>query len=330
MENKSHALAAGIFVVVVAALVAALAMWLTRDSGSYHSYELSSREGVSGLQPQAAVRYKGVSVGKVTHIGFDPQVSGNVLIRIAVEDSTPITPTTFAVLGYQGVTGLAYVLLDDAGEAQAVVAPGASGLPRLSLRSSPFSKLADQGPEILVQVQKAMERINALLDQDNRQVFSATMAHIGDAAASINTLTQRLDTTLVQRIDPALATLPPLARDTAQALQVLREAGVQVSTMAQEISQTTQRLNAPNGTMDQAAQSAQNLARATDRLNNSTLPRLERASDATARAASQFGRMVTGLGDNPQALLYGSGTAVPGPGESGFVAPTASTSGIKP
>ena len=43
MENKSHALAAGIFVVVVAALVAALAMWLTRDSGSYHNYELSSR-----------------------------------------------------------------------------------------------------------------------------------------------------------------------------------------------------------------------------------------------------------------------------------------------
>ena len=330
MENKSHALAAGIFVVVVAALVAALAMWLTRDSGSYHNYELSSREGVSGLQPQAAVRYKGVSVGKVTHIGFDPQVSGNVLIRIAVEDGTPITPTTFAVLGYQGVTGLASVLLDDAGEAQPVVAAGASGLPRLPLHSSPFSKLADQGPEILAQVQKAMERINILLEEDNRQVFSATMAHIGDAAASINTLTQRLDTTLVQRLDPALATLPPLARDTAQTLQALREAGVQISTMAQEIGQTTHRLNAPNGAIDQAAQGAENLARATDRLNNSTLPRLERASDATARAASQFGRVATGLGDNPQSLLYGPGTATPGPGESGFVAPTASNPNATP
>ena len=330
MENKSHALAAGIFVVVVAALVAALAMWLTRDSGSYHSYELSSREGVSGLQPQATVRYKGVSVGKVTHIGFDPQVSGNVLIRIAVEDGTPITPTTFAVLGYQGVTGLAYVLLDDAGEAQAVVAPGSSGLPRLPLRSSPFSKLADQGPEILAQVQKAMERINSLLEEDNRQVFSATMANIGEAAASINTLTQRLDTTLVQRLDPALATLPPLAKDAAQTLQVLRAAGVQVSSMAQEIGRTASHLNAPNGAIDQATQSAQNLARATDRLNTSTLARLERASDATARAAGQFGRAAAGLGDNPQSLLYGAGTSVPGPGESGFVAPSPSTPGMKP
>ena len=80
MENKSHALAAGIFVLVVAAMLAGLAVWLTRDNANYEQYELSTRDGVSGLQPQAAVRYKGVAVGKVTRIGFDPQVNGNVLI----------------------------------------------------------------------------------------------------------------------------------------------------------------------------------------------------------------------------------------------------------
>ena len=95
MENKAHALAAGFFVLLMAALAAGLAMWLTRDNGSYQAFELTSREGVSGLQPQAAVRYKGVAVGKVTHIGFDPDVKGNVLIRIDVEESTPITATTF-------------------------------------------------------------------------------------------------------------------------------------------------------------------------------------------------------------------------------------------
>ena len=68
MENKSHAFAAGIFVMVVTALVIGLGVWLTRDRGNYNTYELSSREGVSGLQPQAAVRYKGVSVGTVMQI----------------------------------------------------------------------------------------------------------------------------------------------------------------------------------------------------------------------------------------------------------------------
>ena len=321
MENKSHALAAGLFVLIVAAMAAGLAMWLTRDSGSYHLYELSSREGVSGLQPQAAVRYKGVAVGKVTYIGFDPQVRGNVLIRLAVEDGTPITPTTFAVLGYQGVTGLAYVLLDDAGEPQAAVAPGVSGIARLPLRSSPFSKLADQGPEILAQAQSVMQRINELLNEDNRKVFSAAMANIGQAAGSVSALSQRLDATVTQRLDPALAALPALAGNADKALAALQTAGTQVSGMASEINQTVQRLNAPDGVLEQARVGTQTFAHAVDRLSTSTLPRIERASDATARAARQFGRVAEGVSDNPQSLIYGSGSALPGPGETGFAAP---------
>ena len=43
MENKAHALAAGIFVIAVAALLAGLAMWLTRGQPDYRVYELSSK-----------------------------------------------------------------------------------------------------------------------------------------------------------------------------------------------------------------------------------------------------------------------------------------------
>jgi phospholipid/cholesterol/gamma-HCH transport system substrate-binding protein len=95
-------MAAGIFVLVVAALLAGLAVWLTRDNREYQLYEMSTKDGVSGLQPQATVRYKGVPVGKVVRIGFDPQIPGNVLIRIAVGEDTPVTPATYAQLGYQG------------------------------------------------------------------------------------------------------------------------------------------------------------------------------------------------------------------------------------
>ena len=60
MENKSHALAAGTFVLVVVALLTALVVWLTRDTTEQRIFEISSAEGVTGLQPQAGVRYKGV------------------------------------------------------------------------------------------------------------------------------------------------------------------------------------------------------------------------------------------------------------------------------
>jgi len=321
MENKAHALAAGIFVLVMAAMLAGLAIWLTRDNTSYQQYEMTSKDGVTGLQPQAAVRYKGVAVGKVTRIGFDPQVPGNVLIRIAVNDQAPITPGTFAVLGYQGVTGLAHVQLDDEGVAQPALPPGPSGLPRLPLRSSPLSRLAEQGPAIMGQVEEATQRINQLLGNDNQQRVSRALDSLGQAASGVAALSQRLDTTVKERLDPALAALPPVAGDARQALQALQHAGAQVSTLATDIGQTTRRLSAEGGALDQITQGTQALARAADQFGNSTLPRVNRAADDTSRAARQFGRTAGGINENPQLFIYGTGRAGAGPGEPGFEAP---------
>ena len=321
MENKSHALAAGIFVLVVAAMLAGLAIWLTRDNANYEQYELSTKDGVSGLQPQATVRYKGVAVGKVTRIGFDPQVSGNVLIRIAVNEQAPISPTTFAVLGYQGVTGLAHVQLDDADKPYPELPPGPSGLPRLPLKPSPFGKLAEQAPAILGQVEEATRRINQLLGDTNQQKLTEALANIGQAAGSVNTLTQRLDATVAQRLDPALAALPPLASDARKTLQSLQQAGASVTSLAADVSKTTQRLGAEGGPIDQITIGTQSLARAADQFGASTLPRLNRAADDTSRAARQLGRTAGGVTDNPQLFINGAGRIPPGPGEPGFAAP---------
>ncbi len=322
MENKSHALAAGIFVVVISALLAVMGLWLTRDRTDYTLYELSTKDSVSGLQPEAPVRYKGVAVGKVTRIGFDPQVPGNVLIRIAVNESAPISPTTFATLGYQGVTGLAHVQLDDANAPLKPPAPGQSGLPRLPLKSSPLSQIAEQGPAILAKVQDATERLNKLLGDENQARFAQALDNLAKASASANTLVQRLDNTVVTRLDPALATVPAVAQDARATLQSLRVAGDNASAAASEVRGAVAKLSATGGPLDQIADGAQSLSAAADRFGRVSLPRLNNAADEAARAARRLGRTASGISDNPQSLIYGNGSALPGPGEAGFVAPT--------
>src|SRR6476469_5334503 len=103
MENKAHAMAAGIFVLVVTVMVALLTVWLTHDDTQRDLYDMSTDETVSGLQPQAAVRFRGVPVGKVELIGFDTKVKGNVLIRVSIDRSAPMTKSTFATVASQGV-----------------------------------------------------------------------------------------------------------------------------------------------------------------------------------------------------------------------------------
>lgn len=322
MENKSHAMAAGLFVVLVAALLAGLALWLTRDHSQYHEYELSTTDGISGLQPQAAVRYKGVPVGKVTHIGFDSQASGNVLIRIAVGTETPISPTTFAVLGYQGVTGLAHVQLDDAATPQPVLPPGPSGLPRLLLKSSPLSLLADQGPVLLGRVDEVSRRINDMLSDANQQRVSSALENIAGAAVAVRGLTESLQQTVTQKIDPAMTDMPALAADARKALQSLERASQGAAAVTASLGQTMERINAPDGPLEQVATGTQALARAANSLGRTTLPHVSRAVDDVSRAARQMGAAAGSFSDNPQSVIYGSGRAVPGPGEPGFVAPT--------
>lgn len=315
MENKSHAMAAGLFVVTLVTMLMGLALWLTRDQHEYTRYELSTTDAISGLQVQATVRYKGVAVGKVTDIGFDDQQSGNVLIRIDVDADAPVSPTrTYAQLGYQGVTGIAHIQLDDVNEPIVAQPPGNSGLPRLQMKSSPLSVLADQGMLILSKVNDATERINQLLGEDNQQRIGTLLDSLTMATNRIGEVAHTANATLRQHINPAVDQLPAVAQDARQTLQSIANA-------SQQIGELTAQLQAPGGTLEQLQVGTQSMARAAERFDRATLPAVHQATAEVASAARQLGRTVSGIGDNPQALLYGDGAIRPGPGEPGFVPP---------
>jgi phospholipid/cholesterol/gamma-HCH transport system substrate-binding protein len=314
MENKSHALAAGAFVLLLAAMLVTLAVWLTRDSRQLRVYEISSKEEVTGLQPEASVRFKGVTVGKVTRIGFDPQAGSRVLIRIAIDDSAPITTSTFASLGFQGVTGLAFVQLDDSGESGVALAPGGGPAGRIPMRPGLMSKLSDHGEKILRELEESSRRINQLLSAENQKRLVTAIGSMGQAADS-----------LVRLSGDASKALPPLTRDAKAALQTLKDTSLQVGDSADEARASarafrtvTERMNEQGGTLDQLTASADTLVRTGRTINYATLPRINQVADEVTHSARQVGRTLGSVGDNPQSLIFGNAPIPPGPGEPGF------------
>jgi phospholipid/cholesterol/gamma-HCH transport system substrate-binding protein len=75
--------------------------------------------------------------------------------------------------------------------------------------------------------------------------------------------------------------------------------------------------------LDQVSLGTAALVDSAQTLNANTLPRAARAADDTGKSARNISRVFNQLGDNPQSLLYGNGSALPGPGEPGFVVPAA-------
>src|SRR5258706_355607 len=133
VENRAYALAAGLFTVVLAAALGAAGLWFRRDNIQFAHYVVTTESSVAGLKVEAPVRYRGVDVGRVESIRIEPGVSGRISIRIGVQEDAPITRSTYAQLGYQGVTGLAYVALNDEGASKELL-KAEGGEPRGSRR----------------------------------------------------------------------------------------------------------------------------------------------------------------------------------------------------
>lgn len=293
MENKAHALAAGTFVLALMALLVAMAVWLTRDSGERHVYEVSTAQAVTGLQAQAGIRFRGVPVGKVESIGFDPDIKGHVLVRLSVDARTPITRSTFATITAQGVTGLGFVQLDDDAPEAALLAANDAKPPRIPLRPGVVDQLLQQSATILGQIQQVSVGLTHLTGPDNQASVQAAVSQIGAAAGSVSELAHALR--------PTLASLPALSRQSSQTVQSLQTAAGDVSVAAKQMGDASTAL-----------------VRSVDTFAAATLPKLGEVADETKLTLRQLRRTVSAVDENPQALIFGHGTPAPGPGEVGF------------
>lgn len=323
MESKAHALIAGLFVMGVAALLVLLALWLLRDDVARRSYEMVSSKAVTGLQVQAAVRYKGVTIGKVSSIGFDPQSPRDVLVTIAVDSDAPITRSTFATIASQGLTGLAFVQLNDLEESDEKPLAGPNGAPRIPLQPGDLEQLGDQARKLIDQISNVVGRINEVVSPDNVAALGHALVAIGAAADEANALTRSANEILRAQLGPERTDIPALVRQTTSTMESAQElAGdarklvAQATAVVAEVRQSLQRMNGKDGMLQQIGDGASTV-------NHSTLPRIHALSDEASRTLRRLDRLARTIDDNPQVLLYGSGKPAPGPGEPGFAAPGA-------
>lgn len=333
MENKAHALLAGTFVLLLGLAAVVATIWLTSDDGTYETYELSSSTPVTGLQAQATVRYKGVSVGKVQYIGFDPYIPGNVLVRIQVEESTPLTPNTYASLNFQGVTGLSFVQLDDASSPLPMIRTGDEKHPRLPLKESQLSEFMNQLPEIMGQAKEVAARANRLLADENLENISSTVRNLDTATAKASKSIESLQNTIDQRLNPALEHFPALTRDMRSSFNTMADSASTVKKTFKRFGEVADGVQTQmesekgmvaniNGGVQSLTATAQELSNkageVADSINHKLIPQVQVMADETSQTLQQIDRASNTLSENPQALVFGHGDIPAGPGEAGF------------
>ncbi len=318
MENRSHALMTGFFTIalVIAAILAGI--WFNRDRVTRVPYLIATTIAVPGLNPQAAVRYRGIEVGKIDDISFDPKVAGQILVHIQVDPDAPITNTTYATLGYQGVTGIAYIQLDDDKTGSPLMASKDGQLAHIPLRPGLLDQLEKRGKEILATTDELTKRIDNLMSPANQKIIIGTFDNISKTAQAYGDIPRQLE--------PTLAALPDLTARANKAIKDFDTFSTDASATANKWSDLATNLQAKDGaiaklnrTMDQVGGALEGTL---SDIEQQTLPHVTAMTDEARTSLRAVKRTMNTLNERPQSLIFGGATTPPGPGEPGFVAPS--------
>lgn len=304
MENRAHALAAGLFVIAFG-LAAALALWWLggQKAEASSSYLIETRRDVTGLNVQAQVRYRGIRAGKVEGIEPDPRDRRLLLVRISLERKYPVTPKTVARMGHQGLTGLAYIQLEDDGTSDQLLEGKDGELPRIGMKPSLLETLSEKGGEIAAQLSEVAARVSALMNEKNAQNMSRTLENIAAGSEGFQQLPQIMAATREMLSETNLKRMNSL-------LASLEKAAGEAAPLTAEVRELVKSMTALSKRLDQVA--GQTGAETAPRVNA-----LLRDLDTSTR---QLTRILELIDESPQALIFGRGAATPGPGETGFAA----------
>ena len=307
MENRAYALAAGVFVVLLTALLVAGAFWLGGGaSRGGVPYDLITRRSVAGLAPGAPVRLRGVEVGQVQSVGFDPADRRRVRVRVRVTPEVSLMQGAYATLSSLGLSGTPYIELGFPDDASIVLESSAQAPAQIPLRPSSLAQLGDTGDQLFKKLEVTLERVNAILTPQNAQHIAELIVQINEAAARIRTIAQDLE--------PATRRADGLLADTDRVVLASRQTLRHADELVVEMRSRVGVLDAVRDT----GRGAQDVERM---LVQDTLPEINELTDRLARNSDTLQQLLLEVRERPQSLLFGTPPAAPGPGEPGFRAP---------
>lgn len=192
-------------------------------------YTIRYHMSLSGLEPGAQVKYNGVRVGSVTAIKINPQDVGEVIVRVSLEQGTPIKKDTKAVVNMAGITGLKFIELSGGTSLSEFVAPGGEILAGESM----FDRLTGRAESIAEKIELVVNQIATYTTDEKREQFYRVVDHIDELVVTTRGTIEenrpnilRITTTVggsAERLDKTLIELEADAKRTMRAIRDLSE-----------------------------------------------------------------------------------------------------------
>jgi phospholipid/cholesterol/gamma-HCH transport system substrate-binding protein len=190
METRASYVLVGSFVLGLVAAAVVFVLWIghSESGANFVTYQVAFTGNVTGLQPGAAVRYRGITKGEVRSIKISKENDAIIDVAIRVEPDTPIYTDTVASLEVQGLTGSPFVQLKRSpkpGVPGRKIAPAQAAKFTIEGESSGLEKIFDEFPKAIPSVTELANRASKLLNQENQENFRNMLRGASEALIEI-------------------------------------------------------------------------------------------------------------------------------------------------
>jgi phospholipid/cholesterol/gamma-HCH transport system substrate-binding protein len=312
METRAHFVAVGAFVLIAIFAAFAAVLWLGRIEfrQELKPYYIFFRGSVAGLSRGSPVQYNGIPVGRVTDIRVDQQNVAQIQVTVAIDSNlVEIKTDARAFLETNILSGVATIQIRGGTQQAALLEPEPGHrYPVIKAGESEFEKVKASLPELSGDLKRALQSLNELLDQRNRNA-------VADSLQNLRTLTAAL----AGHSEEAGAVF-------GNANTALRSANAAVAELDLLLHHVDESYVTPGGLKDRAAQTLKDYDRVAANLNDAvrqlqailtenrpglrnfvqtTLPGIDDLVNDVEQLADNLNQFVAQLQRDPTRLLFG-------------------------
>ncbi len=326
METRANYIVVGIVTLAVLLASFGFVFWIAKfgDGSNRAKLEIRIPGSVTGLSVGSQVLFNGIKVGVVKRLAIDAQNPKGVIADTEVDSDTPITFKTEATLGFQGLTGQAYIELKG-GDPNAINLLKAAEItgetPHIDADPGAVNNLINQAQDIAKKADQVLNGLDGFV-KDNRQPLTETFANaqkfsdalaknadgIDEFLSSVGTLSKTL-TSVSGRLESTLTTAEELLKtvDKAKVDHILANAD-KVSTdlaassgdikkLTESIGKTVQSINVFSEKASKSLDGLDKILNATDATKvASAISNIEETAKSAKLAMEDISKTTTKIG----------------------------------
>lgn len=201
MEKRVSYTIVGTFVLLLSIALVGFLFWLAKygdKAKEFDYYYTYFSESVSGLNIESSVKFRGVEVGRVKSISINAKNVQEVEVLLELVKDTPIKEDNFSMLDSQGITGLKYVELKGGTSDAKKLVTSKKHIATIPAKKSTLSTLLDNGESITYKVEKVLDKINTLLNDQTVSNLEQSIENLSKIMHYVDTNKHHLVESFVQ------------------------------------------------------------------------------------------------------------------------------------